>query len=63
MAVSKYLNGKEWRWVTTFMINYPHKFLTFNLIKIKCNFTKSETLMSEKLKKPRKRKPKHNTKE
>lgn len=48
------------------MINYAHKFLTFNLIKIKCNFTKSQTLMSEKLTKPRKKKkkePKHNTKE
>ena len=45
MATSEELDGKGWgRWVTTFMINYPHKFLTFNLIKIKSNFTKSETL-------------------
>lgn len=42
------------------MINYAHKFLTFNLIKIKCNFTKSQTLMSEKLTKPRKKKKNQN---
>lgn len=42
------------------MINYPHKFSTFNLIKIKCNFTKSETLMSENLTKSRRKKKNQN---